>query len=102
MPNQSGFHTGDSSMNQLLSVTYDLFHSFAEGMETRALLLGISKAFEKVWHKGLIYKLCQYGFTGNLLTLITDLPSNRKQRLVLNSHHSSWADIKAGVLKVPS
>ena len=89
-------------MNQLLSVTYDLFHSFAEGMETRALLLGISKAFEKVWHKGLIYKLCQDGFTGNLLTLITDLPSNRKQRLVLNSHHSSWADIKAGVLKVPS
>ena len=43
-------------MNQLLSVTYDLFHCFAEGMETRALLLGISKAFEKVWHKGLIYK----------------------------------------------
>ena len=89
-------------MNQLLSVTYDILHCFGEGMETRAVLLGTSKAFEKVWHKGLIYKLCQYGFTGNLLILITDLLSNRKQRLVLNSQHSSWPDIKGGVLKVPS
>ena len=75
-------------MNQLLSVTYDIIHCFGKGMETRAILLGISKTFEKVWHKGLIYKLYQYGFTGNLLTLITDLLSNRKQRLVLNSQHS--------------
>ena len=39
----------------------------------------------------------QYGFTGNLLTLLTDFLSNRKQIVVLNGQHSSWADIKAGV-----
>ena len=39
----------------------------------------------------------QYGFTGNLLTLLTDFLRNRKQRVVLNGQHSSWADIKAGV-----
>ena len=48
-------------------------------MEARAVLLSISKTFDKVWDKGLIYKLCQYGFTGNLLTLLTDFMSNRKQ-----------------------
>ena len=69
-------------------------------METRAIFLDISKAFDKVWHKGLIYKLRQYGFTGNLLTLLTDFLSNRKQRVVLNRQHSSWADIKAGVPQV--
>ena len=66
-------------------------------METRAIFLDISKASGKVWHKGLIYKLHQYGFTGNLLTSLTDFLSNRKQRVVLNGQHSSWADIKAGV-----
>ena len=77
-PNQSGFRTGDSCINQLLSITYDIFHCFDEGMETRAIFLDISKAFDKVWHKGPIYKLRQYGFTGNLLALLTDFLSNRK------------------------
>ena len=67
------------------------------GMEPRAIFLDISKAFDKVRHKGLIYKLRQYGFTGNLLTLLTDFLSNRKQRVVLNEQHFSQADIKAGV-----
>ena len=53
------------------------------------------KAFDKVWHKGLIYKLRQYGLTWNLLTLLTDFLSSRKQRVVLNGLHSSRADIKA-------
>ena len=66
-------------------------------METRAIFLDISKAFDKVWHKGLIYKLRQYGFTGSLLALLTDFLSNRRQRVVLNGQHSSRADIKAGV-----
>ena len=78
------------------SITYDIFQCFDEGMETRAIFLDISKAFDKVWRKGLIYELHQYGFTGKLLTLLTDFLSNRKQRIVLKGQHSSWADIKAG------
>ena len=96
-PNQSGFRAGDSCINQLLSITDDIFQCFDEGMETRAIFLGISKAVDKVWHKGLFYKLQQYGFSGNLLALLTDFLSNRKQKVVLNGQHSSWADIKAGV-----
>ena len=38
-----------------------------------------------------------YDFSGNILTLRADFLSNRKQRVVLNGQHSSWADIKAGV-----
>ena len=65
-------------------------------METRAIFSDIFKAFDKGWHKGLIYKLHQYGFTGNLLTLLTDFRSNRKQRVFLNGKYFSLADIKAG------
>ena len=75
-PNQSGFCTGDPCINQLLSITYYIFHSFDEGMETRAIFLDISKAVDKVWHKGLIYKLQQYGFTRKLLAHLTDFLSN--------------------------
>ena len=86
-PNQSGFRTGDSCINPLLSITYDIFHCFDEGMETRPIFLDISKAFDKVWDKGLIYKLRQCGFSGNLLALLTDFLRNRKQRIVLTGQH---------------
>ena len=66
-------------------------------MKTRAVFLDTSKAFDKVLHKGLIYKLRQYSFSENLLALIADFLSNRKQRAVSNGQRSSWADIKAGV-----
>ena len=96
-PNQSDFLTGDSYINQLLSITHYIYHSFDEGFETRAIFLDISKAFDKVWHEGLIYKLRQHGFSGDLLSLLIDFLTNRKQRVVLNGQNSSWADIKAGV-----
>ena len=47
----SGFQTGDSSMNQLLSITYQ---SFDNGLEVTSVFLDISTAFDKVWHEGLI------------------------------------------------
>ena len=46
-----------------------------------------------------MYKLCQYDFSGDLLCLLIDILTSKKQRLVLNGQHSSWADIKEGVPK---
>ena len=60
-------------------------------------MLDISKAFDKVWHNGLIFKLRQNGITGNLLNLLSNFLRNRKQKLVLNGQISSWADVNAGV-----
>ena len=42
-----------------------------------------------------LFNLCQYSFTGKLLTHLTNFLSNRKQRVILNDQHSSWADINA-------
>ena len=53
-PNQSGFKPGDSCINQLLSITHEIYKSFDEGLEGRGVFLDISKAFNKVWHEGLI------------------------------------------------
>ena len=59
--NQSGFKQGDSCINQLLSITHDIYQSLDQGYEERGVFLDISKAFNKVWHKGLIHKLQQTG-----------------------------------------
>ena len=47
-PNQSGFKPGDSCINQLLSITHDIYKSFDCGYEVRGVFLDISKAFDKV------------------------------------------------------
>ena len=60
-PKQSGFRPGDSYINQLLSINHEIFSAFDIGLEVRGLFLDISKAFDKVWHAGLIYKLRQNG-----------------------------------------
>ena len=66
------------------SSTHEIYKSFDDGYEVRGVFLDISKAFDKVWHNGLIYKLKQNGVSGDLLNLIIDFLDARKQRVVLN------------------
>ena len=61
------------------------------------MFLDISKAFDKVWHKGLIYKLKSNGISGNLLSFFDDYIKNRFQRVTLNGTESDWRSISAGV-----
>ena len=70
--NQSGFTAEDSCISQLLFITNDIYQSLDDELETRAAFLDISKAFNKVWHEGLFFKLKQNGISGNLLSVITD------------------------------
>ena len=95
--NQSGFKPGDSCINQLLSITHEIYKSFDDGLEVRSVFLDISKAFDKVWHEGIIFKLKQNGISGDLLNILTDFLSNRKQRVVLNGQVSTWTSVNAGV-----
>ena len=96
-PNQSGFKPGDSCINQLLSITHETYKSFDDELEVGGVFLDISKAFDKVWHEGLIFTLKQNGISGDLLQILSDFLSNRKQRVVLNGQNSSWTNVHAGV-----
>ena len=55
------------------------------------------KAFEKVWHESLIFKLKKYGLDTDLLELLINYLEDRKQRVALNGQISSWKNILAGV-----
>ena len=67
------------------------------GKEIRVVFCDISKAFDRVWHKGLLFKLKQYGISGNLLVWFERYLSGRSQRLVLDGSNSEWKTINAGV-----
>ena len=95
---QSGFRKGDSCISQLLAATHEIYSNFDAypSLETRGVFLDISKAFDRVWHEGLLYNLKSYGISGPLLILIKRFLTNRFQR-VLNGQTSNWENILAGV-----
>ena len=97
--NQSGFIPGDSCTNQLLFLINEIHEAFENpsSLEVRAVFLDISKAFDKVWHEGLIFKLRQNGVSGKLLKFFESYLSNRKQRVVLNGFYSDYVNIESGV-----
>jgi hypothetical protein len=55
------------------------------GKEVRVVFCDISKAFDRVWHKGLIHKLKKSGIAGNLLKWFQNYLYGREQRVVINS-----------------
>ena len=82
-----------------MSITHDIYKNFDANptLDTRGVFLDISKAFDRVWHKGLIFKLKSYGIVGSLLCLLDDFLSERFQRVVLSGKASAWKKILAGV-----
>ena len=61
------------------------------------VFLDVSKAFDRVWHKGLIFKLKQNGIDGDLLGWISDYLSGRRQKVVIRNTSSSLMRAEAGV-----
>ena len=94
---QSGFVPRDSTVNQLTDLYNTFCQALDEGKEVRAIFCDISKAFDRIWHKGLLYKVSSVGISGFLLQWFTDYLNNRKQRVMLLGTASSWTSIKAGV-----
>ena len=96
-PLQSGFIPGDSTVNQLLSTYHELCTSFDKGVTTQVVYLDISKAFDRVWHQGLLLKLKAAGIRGKLFEIFKDYLSNRYQSMVVKGQKSDLKCIPAGV-----
>ena len=67
-----GFKPGDSCIYQLLSITRVIYALLDEEYEARGVLLDISKAFDKVWHVDLIFKLKQNVSSGKMLRKVAE------------------------------
>ena len=81
----------------LLLINYLICQALDAGKEVRAIFCDISKAFDRVWHAGLIHKLKSAGISGNLLSWFTNYLTGRKQRVVMSGVQSAWNSISAGI-----
>ena len=75
---QSGFQPGRSTTTQLVEVYHEFCKAVQSEKEIRVVFLDILKAFDRVWHKGLLHKLYLSGIDGNLLAWLTDHLKDRQ------------------------
>ena len=96
-PQQFGFTKGTSAIDQLLEVYFNIVSTLDKQMIAKFIFLDVSKAFDKVWRKGLIHKLKRYGVRGSLLGWFESYLEDRLKRVVLKGYFSTWRSIMAGV-----
>ena len=75
---QSGFRPNDSCVNQLVSITHNIYRDFDPNPSLARCFLDLSKAFDKVWHEGFLYKLKNNGINGNTFQLIESFLYNSR------------------------
>ena len=94
---QYGFRSSQSTADLLTVVSDRIARAFNRSGATRAIALDISKAFDRVWHSGLLHKLKSYGISGQIFGLISSFLSNRWLRAVLDGKSSQEYPVNAGV-----
>ena len=98
-PNQLGSMPGDSCIQQLISITYEIYMAFLLSIPHKRLevFFRYTKAFYQVWHEGLIYKAKCMAAKADLLTLIESFLCERQQGVVLNGQESDYQTWYASV-----
>lgn len=93
----AGFKKNESTVNQLLYLVNQIYNSLGNGSDVLIIFLDVSKAFDKVYHQGLLLKLESFGISDYLLSWLRNYLSGRQQRVVLNGQNSDWRPTNAGV-----
>ena len=96
-PKNAGFKKGDSTTNQLLYITDKIYKAVDEGKDVRMVFLDAAKAFDKVWHKGLLFKLQQLGISQNFSNWFCSYLTDRQQQVVINGKASQVLTLESGV-----
>lgn len=96
---QFGFRAGHSCTHQVHRITEHVLKGFARRKPkgTAALFFDLAKAFDKVWHNGLVYKLYDLKLPDRLVLIIKDFLSNRLFRYRVEGTRSSLRTVTAGV-----
>ena len=94
---QSGFIPGYSTTHQLVELYHNILLALDNKEMTSITFADVSKAFDRVWIRGLILKLERYGVKGELLRWLKSYLSNRCQRVIIKDAISSVGELKAGV-----
>jgi len=93
----SGYRHSDSTVNQMLHITDKIYRNLDNGEDSCLVFLDQSRAFDRIWHAGLLAKLKMYGINGSLLNFLCNYLHNRKIRVVTDGISSEWYTTTAGV-----
>ena len=96
---QHGFRNHRSCESQLINTVHDFVSCLNDGGQCDVLFLDFKKAFDKVPHSRLFYKLHHYGIRGSLLLWIKGFLTNRTQRVVLDNKERHSTKVLSGVLQ---
>ena len=96
-PFQSAYTPENSTVTQLVEIYHQIQTALDNSKETKFVFCDCSKAFDRVWHEGALYKLKKSGITGRLHQWIRNYLENRQQRVVLNGKASNYQSLEAGV-----
>ena len=94
---QYGFRSSQSTVALLKVLSDGIAKAFNRSRTTQAVALEISKAFDRVWHAGLLHNLKSYGILGQIFGLISSFLSNRWLRVVLHGKSSQEYSVNAGI-----
>lgn len=98
IPNvQFGFRKSHSTSLQILRIYKEVRQKLSQGFSTGFVAFDIEKAFDRVWHSGLIFKMIQYNFPRNLIHTISSFLANRSFRVRVGDALSNPFDINYGV-----
>ncbi|GFV19825.1 RNA-directed DNA polymerase from mobile element jockey [Trichonephila clavipes] len=95
-PEQCGFREGHSTLHQLIRVTNIINEGFASKFYTVGVFLDVKRAFDKMWHDGLTYKLIKLKFPGYLIKIVHNYLHNRTFRVRVNNTFSTNGLIQSG------
>jgi len=93
----SGFRKYHSTTSNILEVTHKLLVAKDSGCSSRVVFLDISKAFDKVIHSALLFKLRPVGVTGSVYNLLQSYLSGRSQFVRLGNFRSNHLHTNCGV-----
>lgn len=97
-PWQYGFRPGCSTSDCIYLLLEDIKYWLSHGYEYPVVFLDIKKAYDRVWHEGLLYKLyTHFGFYGLMLKWLWSYLCFRCFKLIFREEESSWISSTSGV-----
>jgi retron-type reverse transcriptase len=94
---QFGFRPKHSTADQLIHVTEFISQGINQNESTGAIFLDVAKAFDTVWHDGLVYKLHTAGVSLAMVKLLNSFLEDRKFHAKIGNVLSTVREIEAGV-----
>ncbi|GFX30156.1 RNA-directed DNA polymerase from mobile element jockey [Trichonephila clavipes] len=93
---QHGFRKETSTCHQLLRATNIIISGFNNHATTGGIFLDVEKAFDRLWHNGLIFKMINLNYPPYLIHTISDYLHNRTFQVKIQATISKIGHIQAG------